>query len=336
MFLSFVVPIYNDEKYLKECLDSLLCQDVSKEEYEIICINDGSTDHSEEILHQYECCNNVKIISQGNMGVSTARNRGIEEAQGQYIWFIDSDDFIGKNILKQLFDVAKRTNADIIQFGAYTFDSELSEHEKKQYDKNMLPVKSYANNSFVTRGLYKKEYIEKKQVMFPVDLHYVEDHVFISELLVNAPQIECIKKAYYCYRYHPGSASSLSDVASNSKRIYSLEKAVLRMDKQYNISPERHKAAIADNLMSELYTLIYVVCGLPKDQYRIYRKKFRDKGILLFKRPKECTLGKSYMIDNDCIAGKIFDYIYLHLNTNWGRKLMRVIRILRKILKNIA
>lgn len=335
MFLSFIIPVYNAENYLKECLDSLLYQDIPQDEYEIICVNDGSLDSSEKILRQYERYDNVRIISQKNRGVAEARNRGMAEAQGEYIWFIDSDDFIGKNILIQLSDVAKRTNADIIQFGAYTFNNELSEHEKEQYDKNALPVKSYANNSFVTRELYKKEFIDRIKVKFPSDLQYAEDQVFISKLLVSMPQIERIEKAYYFYRYHAGSAITLANTDAIRKKIISLEKAVPYFDELYRISPAEHKAAIADNLMASLYMLIYVICGLPKSQYKISKKTLREKGILLYKRPKECTLKKSYMLDTGNTIGKLFDRIYLHLNTNWGRAIMRGVRVSRRLLSII-
>lgn len=90
MFLSFIVPIFNSEKYLEACLDSLLKQDIPAIDFEIICVNDGSKDRSEVILTKYaKIHDNIKVISQQNKGVAEARNRGIIEAKGKYIWFID-------------------------------------------------------------------------------------------------------------------------------------------------------------------------------------------------------------------------------------------------------
>ena len=105
MFLSFIVPVYNTEMYLRECLDSLLTQDIPYDDYEIICVNDGSTDGSLQILREYERnCSNVTVIDQANSGVSTARNAGLDIARGQYIWFIDSDDVVLHDILGDVFD----------------------------------------------------------------------------------------------------------------------------------------------------------------------------------------------------------------------------------------
>ena len=101
MFISFIVPVYNTEKYLYACLDSLLDQDLSPDEYEIICINDGSTDNSLAVLKKYEAeYKNIFVINQRNSGVCQARNAGLLKAKGEYIWFIDSDDVIEKHSLK--------------------------------------------------------------------------------------------------------------------------------------------------------------------------------------------------------------------------------------------
>ena len=114
--LSFIVPVYNAEKYLRCCLDSLLEQDVSKEEYEILCINDGSQDGSLQILQEYaEKYSNIVVIDKPNEGVSATRNLGIEKAQGEYIWFIDADDWIARNCLGYIFDIIKTHNVSVVQ-----------------------------------------------------------------------------------------------------------------------------------------------------------------------------------------------------------------------------
>lgn len=337
MFLSFIVPIYNSEKYLEECLDSLVCQDILPEDYEIICVNDGSTDSSNNILKKYaKKYHNIKIKSQENKGVSVARNQGIIEAQGQYVWFIDSDDFIGKKILNELKEEAEKNDADIIQFGAYTFMDQLTSDEKESYANNSLPVKSYANNSFVTRELYKKDFLDKNKLLFPTDLQYAEDQVFISQALVLDPQIQRIEKAYYFYRYNQGSTITLNDEVAINKKLYSLHKAIFYFRKLYDRSPVRYKAAIADSLMSCFYLLIYTMCGLPSKRYTEMKKKLQNEGIFPYQRPKECTLKKTYMVNHESIVGKTFDFIYFHMNTNWGCKVIRKIRVVRKKFKELT
>lgn len=92
MFLSFIIPVYNTERYLDVCISSLLHQDLPHSDYEIICINDGSTDHSLDIMKKWESeAENVVVIDQRNAGVCTARNTGLDKAVGDYIWFIDSE-----------------------------------------------------------------------------------------------------------------------------------------------------------------------------------------------------------------------------------------------------
>lgn len=139
MFLSFVVPVYNTEKYLPECLDSLLEQDIPKEEYEIICVNDGSTDNSLEILHAYqEKFPNIVVIDKENSGVAMARNAGMDAAKGDYIWFVDSDDFIQMNILHLLWTTVSETEYDRVNMGIYTFQEKLLPAERDEADKGLL------------------------------------------------------------------------------------------------------------------------------------------------------------------------------------------------------
>ena len=118
MKLSFIVPIYNVEKYLDRCIDSLVNQDISKEIYEIICIDDASIDNSRYIIEQYKIqYSNIILIShKENKGLSATRNTGINLAKGKYIWFIDSDDFIEYNCLSFLLRKCEFNDIDILCF----------------------------------------------------------------------------------------------------------------------------------------------------------------------------------------------------------------------------
>ena len=110
--LSVIIPVYNVENYLRECLDSITSQTVK--DIEIICIDDGSTDNSPKILKEYQKKDSrIKIITKENGGQASARNLGIKKAQGEYIAFIDSDDFIESEMLEKLYTKAKDNNLDI-------------------------------------------------------------------------------------------------------------------------------------------------------------------------------------------------------------------------------
>ena len=110
--VSVIVPVYNVEKYLEECLDSIINQTL--EDIEIICVNDGSTDNSLKILKKYaKKDNRIKIINQKNCGLGCARNSGLNQSQGDYIFFLDSDDYLNPNILEKLYPKALESHSEI-------------------------------------------------------------------------------------------------------------------------------------------------------------------------------------------------------------------------------
>lgn len=115
MLLSIIIPVYKVEKYLRKCLDSCVNQDIPKDQYEIIAVNDGSPDNCQSILEEYEReYDNVRILKQENQGLSKARNNGLDIAKGDYVWFVDSDDWIEENCLSEI--IAKLDNSpDILQ-----------------------------------------------------------------------------------------------------------------------------------------------------------------------------------------------------------------------------
>lgn len=123
MNLSIIIPVYNVEKYLRKCLDSCLNQDVSAEEYELICINDGSPDDCDKILEEYALnYRNLRVITQINQGLSVARNKGLSYARGRYVWFVDSDDWIEPGAVQSICNIIKTENnkgnvIDIVQIG---------------------------------------------------------------------------------------------------------------------------------------------------------------------------------------------------------------------------
>ena len=330
VFLSFIIPVYNAEIYLKECLESILQQDISYGEYEIICVNDGSTDRSLDILKEYErAYENIRVIDQVNSGVSAARNAGLEMATGEYVWFVDADDFIGINILNMLRAYLMGRKTDVLQMGAYTFRENLSKEERLAYENGELLPKSYANNVFVTRNILKRTFLNKYQIRFYTELSYSEDRVLISEVLSKNPVVELMKKTCYYYRYHEGSVITKEDSSAIGIRTF----AIARLQEIYEAAPVNYKSEIADNLMSEVYQCSYMITKLPSSRFKVVKRQLKAEGLILIRRPKECTLEKSYLVDHSKFFGKIFDFIYVRLNSNIGLALMRYIRLSVKVLK---
>ena len=131
--LSIIVPVYNASKYLERCLDSVINQTLK--EIEIICINDGSSDNSKTILENYaKKDNRIKIINQKNLGLSASRNKGIKYANGEYIFFVDADDWIELNTCEITYNFAKEKNLDLLLFGAKNIDDDGITYDDNYYN----------------------------------------------------------------------------------------------------------------------------------------------------------------------------------------------------------
>ena len=143
--ISVLIPVYNVEKYLPRCLDSVINQ-TFKGEYEIICVNDGSTDKSACILEEYaKKSDKIKIINQKNEGLSEARNTGVEYAAGKYVLFVDSDDIISSFMLEKLYNYAEKHDSEVVIFDFYSGNENFKELERHHF-KNI--VQKYGDSSF--------------------------------------------------------------------------------------------------------------------------------------------------------------------------------------------
>ncbi len=140
--LSIIVPLYNTEEYIARCLDSLMNQDIPHDKYEIIVINDGSRDNGKKIVEKYASqYAQIKLFDQPNKGLSVTRNRGLKLAQGQYLYFIDSDDFVSPNSFLKIIEFMKKHEVDIFGFGIIpTTCSSLPASNFKDSAFNNLPI----------------------------------------------------------------------------------------------------------------------------------------------------------------------------------------------------
>lgn len=207
MKLSVIITVYNGEKYLRRCLDSAISQKL--EEYEIVVVNDGSTDASESIIEEYyhQYPHLIHYIKQKNRGVSSARNTGIKESKGEYVTYIDCDDYIQEDIYGSLLKIAKQGNYDIV-----VFDLLIEEGQKKKYcqasqkkesgemtrQEYVLSVPSPCNK------LMKRKLFTNSQITFPEGMLY-EDFATIPTLANEAQRIYYEKKPYYYYFQSEGS-----------------------------------------------------------------------------------------------------------------------------------
>jgi len=207
--VSVIVPIYNMEVYVKECLDSILSQTLK--EIEVVCIDDGSTDRSWEILAEYAKADaRILPIRQENLGVSTARNNGIKKASGKYLIFMDPDDWYPEeDILEVLFEKAEKSGCHICggEFSEYDDRTgEVRTEFPEQYFGYVFPnegVIEYEDWQFdfgYHRFLYNREFILEHQLYFPKLIRF-QDPPFFVRAMITAERFYAVKKVVYRYRY---------------------------------------------------------------------------------------------------------------------------------------
>ena len=217
--VSVVVPIYNGERYLRDSLDSLLAQ--TFQDFEIICVNDGSTDSSESIINEYaERDSRVKIVNQTNGGVASARNAGIENAEGRYLLFCDDDDLFASNMLEAMVGTMERNNADICIPNGYKLD--MADNERvvdfNFINTKFLPEKEcfsprdagkYLLNfpTFFIYKMYRLPFVREHGIFFDAR-RAEEDALFFTQALLLSERITVVKDRLFYYRVNAGDSVS--------------------------------------------------------------------------------------------------------------------------------
>lgn len=204
--ISVIIPVYNVEKYLRQCLDSVLNQ-TFKDKIEVILVNDGSTDSSEKIMCEYKkkFPEIIRMISQKNSGLSATRNAALNIAQGKFLVFIDSDDYIGPNHLEDLHKKATETEADMVicDYTRVTAEGEFYKKFLANHVENGIRIPSYIScNRIVKRALFEEYQIRYKEGII------CEDIPVMLKLEAVAKRIEIISSAEYYYRMNPKSITS--------------------------------------------------------------------------------------------------------------------------------
>lgn len=238
--VSVIVPVYNVESYLTQAIESLLHQEMC--DLEIILIDDGSTDGSGEIARNYEKrFQNIHYIYQNSAGVSTARNRGIDAAQGEYILFLDSDDFFEANSLFPLLAKMENEKLDLLLYSA----SKLLEQENKvipygiDFDESFdsgIDAYTYMreNNKYYACVWYmivRKDALLQSKVRFVEGILH-EDHLFFFQVLVAMKKVACVSRRIYFYRVHANSI--MTRVERNSIRFEGFCISYLTMMEMYD------------------------------------------------------------------------------------------------------
>ena len=243
--ISVIIPVYNVEEYLRECIDSVLSQ--TYENYEIILVDDGSTDNSGKICDEYaEKNNKITVIHKENGGLSDARNTGLSLANGEYIYFLDSDDYIIPETFAELVSAIKKDNSDFVFFDAKSFEDENKSFNieqryvrKKKYETakgeevltQLLNNKEY--HSSVPLCFIKKELLEKEKLNFINGIFY-EDTIFTYKLFMLASSVSYCSKPLYYRRYRNASIMTTKKNKRYFDSICRVYEEVLNFSKKEN------------------------------------------------------------------------------------------------------
>lgn len=304
--VSIVIPIYNVEKYLRSCIDSIIGQ--SFQDFELILVNDGSIDSSLEICREYEQRDKrIKVINKKNGGLSSARNAGLSVAKGNYISFIDPDDYINKEYFNILVNEAEENNCDVVVCGYKTVPNniEITPSYKlntvlKGTDFILSSDSVHSKNElcFVWRYLYKFELINKNKILFNEKIYIGEDVAFNLEVLVNCKRVIAISDILYYYTinnpnslmrntFKPNLESSLVkqyDIRKNISREYGL------------INDKKYCSDMAEYYLNNIYNLmIRNISFLDNED-----KKISINRILKYRMFKDCIrmIGFKYNCSN--------------------------------------
>ncbi|GFI46932.1 putative glycosyltransferase EpsJ [Lachnospiraceae bacterium] len=217
---SIIIPVYNVEEYLKQCLDSVFAQTFL--DYEVICIEDCSTDSSSEILRNYTVGHQIQVLhNDKNYGLSYARNRGMASAKGEYILFLDSDDYISENALEILAKELEKSDYDFLTFDSKKFYDENAKHilayepiRKNQYPETyegqelyILQARQGDFKPTVWQYCYNKQYLERNNLQF-VKGRFNEDELFSFYAFMGAKRIKVLPEVLHFYRIRNNSIMS--------------------------------------------------------------------------------------------------------------------------------
>ena len=289
MKLSIIVPIYNVAPYLRKCVDSLLVQDIS--DYEIILVDDGSTDNSgaiaDELVDAFRLSPlasrlEMRVIHQENAGLSAARNSGIKAAQGDYILFVDSDDYLQPNTLGTLLEQAERDNLDVLRFryqnvkesGEVFVPHEGMKTDYNNYSSNPTDGLNFLNDRlgiqcYVVQFLVKAEIVRQK--LFTPGI-YFEDTDWTPRMLLCAKRVASTNLVVYNYLWREGSITlSQHDIVKQRKQ---LKDKLYVLDKLNNLGKNVDDRRWFDSMISGL---VINVVGMLSSIFYSERKQYVEQ-----------------------------------------------------------
>ena len=289
--ISFIIPVHNIAKWIGECLDSILKQN-NVADFEVLLIDDGSLDESKEICLKYTSKYNfIKYYYQDCSGVSVARNYGLEKACGEYICFLDGDDFYLKDFANDFYLICKQNDLDIIRGRCCTY-KEVSE-EFITYDVDtrcfnqvlsgtefLNKTMKYKTNEVVPwLGLFKRSFLIENSLSFPKGIGYEEDHLFFLEALLFAKKVMAVDDVFYAYRFR-------ADSASKKYSVNQVKDALFIVNKELSLIKEERNSLIRKNMYkycsASFYQITSIYGRVTKGERAQIRREIKNNNITPF------------------------------------------------------
>lgn len=228
LLLTYIVPVFNTEHYLVRCLSSIIAQGLADDVYEVLVVDDGSTDGSRDQVAAFTLLHpQVHLVIQENAGVSAARNRALDQARGRYVQFVDSDDYLQEGMMAPLLQRAVDEDLDVLQFNNMSVDPEgnvspaVTDEEATPVMTGAEFLRDHSLTPYVWRFLVKREYLDAHQWRFNTSLIVCEDGALIAEFMLAAQRMASSADAPYCYVNRNDSAMHNPDKEHLQRRIFS-------------------------------------------------------------------------------------------------------------------
>ena len=342
--ISLIIPVYNAQDYLKRCLDSAINQ--TMKEIEFIIVNDGSTDGSLTICKKYaKQDSRIILINQENYGVAMARNTGILSAKGDYLAFLDSDDYIEKDMLMDMYTKAKQDNSDIVtcQFqhiddkGIIKYKSNYLEREKDAYFRNILAAKYY---SVIWNSIYKKDLFINNDIAFPNEIDY-EDVATTYKVFFYATKISILEKVYYNWSFRNDSRSnvglakdqhidSIFKILEMTKQFLQNEKSLDRYSHEYNRRVFYYLVGLIKKIRFRAWDNPNLILKIVKIIDRIKVEGYETENALAMLKRYDKNLWTKYIEFITPLNNKLFDLLALE---DWKVNLINKDLCLEKVKK---
>ncbi len=305
MKLSYIVPVYKVEKYIDECVQSILSQ--TMDSYEIILVDDGSPDNCPEICDSYaeKYPEIIRVIHKENGGPAATRNMGLKAAKGDYIFFADSDDYLCEDGVKELYEAAVEFDADVLQTSYFSYEENSG---KKQTVKTTFPLNTLLTHEdmerelcfasskmriiFPWRHLYKREFLIDNRIFIDERLRMVEEPPFNIEAFGKAKRFVAVDIPVYCYRIRDNSLQRQKYVPDYDKWLY-LQWSLKLQKYEENCTPSPvFYEDIAEYTVKSIFPLLLgnIYRNRPKESYAVLKRLVKSE--MMQRSFKDCDINK--------------------------------------------